>query len=106
MESFEQLDIHQVKELIEKGNVTIADIRDPGSFQEAHIEKAVSLNDENIQEFLQTADKSQPLLCYCYHGMSSQGAAQYFAQNGFKKVYSMIGGFEAWRTVYPSTQTN
>ena len=38
----------------------------------------------------------------CYHGISSQGAAAYFAEQGFNEVYSMMGGFEAWQSVYPS----
>jgi len=31
-------------------------------------------------------------------------SAQYFSQQGFKKVYSIIGGFEKWRTNYPVTE--
>ncbi len=98
--SFEQIDIHRAKESIGQGSVTIVDIRDPDSFKEAHIAGALSVNDSNIEEFLKTADKHNPLICYCYHGNSSQGAAEYFAQNGFEKVYSIEGGFELWRTCY------
>ncbi len=32
----------------------------------------------------------------CYHGISSQGAAQYLVNQGFEEVYSVDGGFEAW----------
>ncbi len=32
----------------------------------------------------------------CYHGISSQGAAQYLINQGFDAVYSVDGGFEAW----------
>jgi rhodanese-related sulfurtransferase len=30
------------------------------------------------------------------HGISSQGAAACFSEQGFKEVSSMIGGFEGW----------
>jgi thiosulfate sulfurtransferase len=38
----------------------------------------------------------QPILVMCYHGISSQGAAQYLVNQGFEEVYSVDGGFEAW----------
>ncbi len=102
MSTFQQIDAEQVSELVKKGGVTIVDIRDPQVYEEAHISGAVSVTPENIDEFLQSADRAQPLLCYCYHGVSSQSAADYFSQNGFKEVYSMIGGFEEWRKSYPT----
>ena len=40
------------------------------------------------------------MIVYCYHGNSSLGAVAYFFENGFKKIASMSGGFEAWRQVY------
>ena len=101
MGKFEQIDVTQAKELIGSGNVTIIDIRDSGSYAEAHIHDAIFVNNENIEEFLKSADKSKPLVCYCYHGISSQMAAEYFSEQGFGQVFSMIGGFEQWRSTHP-----
>ncbi|EEZ42274.1 thiosulfate sulfurtransferase GlpE [Photobacterium damselae subsp. damselae CIP 102761] len=42
-------------------------------------------------------DFEQPVIVMCYHGISSQGAAQYLLHQGFEQVYSLEGGFEAWR---------
>jgi thiosulfate sulfurtransferase len=100
----EQIDIHKAKTLIEQGEITIVDVRDPSSFIEAHIDGAISLTDQNIENFLNKTDKKKPVLCYCYHGFSSQNAATYFLSNGFEKVYSMDGGFEEWRTTYPTVK--
>ncbi len=98
---FKQITIDDAKKMIDTAKVTIVDIRDPESFQGGHISNAVSVNPNNIDDFLKTADKKAPLVCYCYHGISSQGAAEYFAQNGFLEVYSIEGGFEAWKCAYP-----
>jgi thiosulfate sulfurtransferase len=38
----------------------------------------------------------------CYHGNSSQSAAAYLVSQGFSEVYSLDGGFELWRTTYPT----
>ena len=93
---FKELDPHKAQEMVEEGSVNVIDIRDPGSYSAGHIPSAVSLNDTNIKEFIESTDKEKPLIVYCYHGISSRGAAEYLSQNGFKEVYSMTGGFEAW----------
>jgi len=77
--------------------VTLVDIRDPESFQVAHLVDAVHINDANIHEFLETANRQQPLIVYCYHGISSAGAASFFSEQGFDKVFHIEGGFEAWQ---------
>ena len=93
---FKELDPHKAQEMVEEGSVNVIDIRDPGSYSAGHIPNAVSLNDTNVKEFIESTDKEKPLIVYCYHGISSRGAAEYLSQNGFKEVYSMTGGFEAW----------
>jgi len=93
---FKELDPHKAQEMVEEGSVNVIDIRDPGSYSAGHIPSAVSLNDTNVKEFIESADKEKPLIVYCYHGITSRGAAEYLSQNGFKEVYSMTGGFEAW----------
>lgn len=97
MSSFEQIDVATLRSWLNKGDVTIVDIRDAMSFDEEHIPGAICLQKENVESFIARADKNKPFVCYCYHGISSQSAAEYFAQQGFKKVYSMAGGYEQWR---------
>ena len=98
----ECIDIHKAKELIDQAKVTIIDIRDAESYAQAHIDNAITVSDANVQAFIKDADKNVPLICCCYHGFSSQNAAMFFEEQGFKKVYSMTGGFEAWRANYPT----
>ena len=100
MGDFKQIDVHAAREMLDKGGVTIVDIRDDASFQQAHIAVAISVNDQNIKEFIRETDKDKPLICYCYHGISSQSAASFLKDHGFKDVYSMIGGFEQWQKNY------
>ena len=98
MACFEEISVDQVKNMIAKEDVTLVDIRDPQSYEDSHIPNAISVNQTNIEDFLQKEDRNKPIVCYCYQGFSSQNAAEYFYHNGFSKVYSMIGGFEAWRS--------
>lgn len=50
---------------------------------------------------MQQTDFSKPVLVMCYHGNSSKSAAQYLLTQGFDQVYSIDGGFEAWRLAFP-----
>ena len=53
-----------------------------------------------MDTFLADTDKTLPLIVCCYHGHSSQNAAEYFSEQGFGDVYSVDGGYEAWRQKY------
>lgn len=80
-----------------KGEITVIDIRDPMSFKAGHIEGALNIDDGNVEEFVKTADKEKPLVVCCYHGNSSQGAAEYMSDQGFKQAYSLDGGYAGYR---------
>ena len=76
--------------------VTVVDVRDPGSYRRSHIPGALSVLDHNVGEFVASADKSRCVVVVCYHGNSSLGGAAYFLQSGFVEVYSMAGGMADW----------
>ena len=101
MDSVRQIDVHKVKEMEDNASATIVDICDPASYQTGHIPNAIHLSDNTVQQFILDTDKEKPLVIYCYHGISSQGAAAYFTEQGFKEVSSMIGGFAGWSSAYP-----
>ena len=94
---FTRISVEQTKNLLAQGDVTIADIRDPMAFALGHMPQAQNINNQNAAEFVENSDKELPLIVVCYHGHSSQPAAQYFSAQGFKEVYSMDGGFEVWK---------
>ncbi len=95
-----QIAIHDAKKQLDEKSAWFVDIRDPGSYHQAHIPGAIHLSDANVQEFLQNTAKDQAMVVYCYHGNSSLGATAFLIDNGFSHVASMSGGFEAWRPVY------
>ena len=101
MTAIKQIDVQKVKEMADADSATIVDIRDPASFKSCHIPNAVLLSDYNVKQFISYTNKENPLVIYCYHGISSQGAAAYFSEQGFKEVTSMIGGFESWQYTFP-----
>jgi thiosulfate sulfurtransferase len=79
-------------------SVAIVDIRDPVSFSQGHIDGARHIDNNTAADYLASADFDKPLIVCCYHGNSSQGAAEYFSEQGFKDTYSLDGGFEEWKS--------
>lgn len=100
MSQFKAITPQAAANLLEQG-ATVVDIRDQNSFNTSHIPQAHNLNNDNLPVFLQQADRNQALIVYCYHGISSQSAADFLAGQGFSEVYSLDGGFEQWRLQFP-----
>ncbi|MEO9273683.1 thiosulfate sulfurtransferase GlpE [Marinomonas sp. 5E14-1] len=94
------IDIADALPIIEN-NAAVVDIRDLVSFETSHISNAISLTNDNVQSFISTTEKQQPIIVCCYHGNSSKGAAEYLASEGFQEVYSLNGGFSQWSAMFP-----
>lgn len=100
MTEFQQIDCQQAQQLINDG-AAVADIRDPESYNSGHIPNAQHLDNQNLQQFIDNADLDAPLVLVCFHGLSSQSAAQFMIERGFDQVYSLAGGYEAWKQQFP-----
>ncbi|MPY25308.1 thiosulfate sulfurtransferase GlpE [Shewanella psychropiezotolerans] len=101
MSNFQHFSVNQLIQLSEShSDIQIVDIRDAASFASGHVEGAINLNNENLASFVAEADMDQPLIVVCYHGISSQGAAQYLVEQGFDDVYSLDGGYQAWHQAH------
>ena len=85
--------VQEAQELINDPGTVIVDIRDKVSFQAGNIPNSINLSNEDIVDFLDSTDRKAPLLIYCYHGINSKDAAEYFVNNGFHTVFSLDGGY-------------
>ena len=91
---FKRISTEEAKILLESNpELTIADIRNSESYNLGNIPHSINVNNKNIAQFLKDTIKEKPLLVYCYHGINSQDAADFFVKEGFKDVYSLDGGF-------------
>jgi thiosulfate sulfurtransferase len=105
MPEFKHISLQDAHSMIEAG-CQLADIRDEQSYAMSHIPSANHLDNQSLQQFIEQADPDKALIVYCYHGNSSQSAAQYFVEKDFTEVYSMDGGFEMWRQLFPQNTAN
>lgn len=105
MEQFAHISIDKTLQLLNSKKAKFVDIRDDQSFDQAHVEGAFHLTNGSLQQLMAETDFDTPVVVCCYHGVSSQQAAQFLIHQGFEEVYSMDGGFEAWRTNHPFVST-
>jgi monothiol glutaredoxin len=54
------------------------------------------LLDEDALREIEGLDHSTPLVFHCHHGGRSQQAAERFLRAGFREVYNLSGGIDAW----------
>jgi monothiol glutaredoxin len=97
-----QLGAAELKAMHDKNEITLFDVRPEPERALAKIDWARPL-DQAGQEYLFGLDKNTPIAFHCHSGVRSQNAAEHFLREGFKKVYNVEGGIDAWsRTVDPS----
>jgi len=71
------------------------DVRTPEERQLASIAGTTLLDAGNVDDLL-TLPKDTPLVFHCHHGMRSHQAALHFLEQGFTRVYNVVGGIDAW----------
>jgi monothiol glutaredoxin len=93
----------ELKALLDAGKVShLYDVRTDKERGVAKIAGAKHLDDAAMAA-AEALPKDTPLAFHCHHGGRSRGAAEHFLKLGFKNVYNMAGGIEAWsRDVDPS----
>ncbi|MGB1200626.1 MAG: thiosulfate sulfurtransferase GlpE [Cognaticolwellia aestuarii] len=100
-ENFKHMQISELHSVLADASHVVVDIRDPASYQAGHIPNALHLSNESLPDFLRDADFDAPVVVCCYHGISSQQAAQFLISQDFTEVYSLDGGFTDWQLQYP-----
>lgn len=78
----------------------LLDVRTAAEFKEEFIGNAVnvSVNELAAKQNQLPKDKETPILVYCLTGARSQRVAGTLAKQGYKNVYNLSGGINAWKT--------
>ncbi len=90
-----ELSAQDAKAMLDRGELLLFDVRPESEGNIARIAAGKTLNDE-VAEYLKSLDKQTPVAFYCHHGVRSRGVAQSVVQEGFRKVYNLKGGIDAW----------
>lgn len=87
----------ELKEISEKANVKLLDVRKKTDYDTSHIPQAISMPYEEMVDRLSELNKDDLHIVYCYNNYCHLGAkaAYLLAENTFS-VMELSGGFKTW----------
>lgn len=99
---------NEFEKAITAANIQLVDVRTPEEYAEKRINGAsnINVNDAGFEKKLSALDKEKPLYVYCLAGSRSSKAAETASKMGFKEVYNLEGGINAWSNADKPLQTS
>jgi monothiol glutaredoxin len=90
------LSVTELKSWVDQGKpFELFDVRPEGERQQAKIDRARALDAEGEKK-LHSLPKDSAIVLHCHHGHRSRNAAERLLRDGFKNVYNLEGGIDAW----------
>lgn len=79
-----------------EGTYVLLDVRQPVEYEKNHLPGARLIPLPELADSMETLHRSKPTIVYCAVGGRSRMAAQLLMNQGFRDVYHLMGGIEAW----------
>ena len=89
----------EARERAANRTLTLVDVRPAEERQLASVNEPFSTLDDDALSHLEALDKDTPLAFLCHHGRRSAQASEHFRGLGFRHVFNVEGGIEAWADV-------
>ena len=107
MSGYKNLSARDAKQMIEKDDVYVLDVRTPSEFNSSHLKGAILIpvtnvfgsnlsSDQLLQARTDEVPKDKKVLVYCRTGKRSEAASGMLVKAGNSQVYNLIGGINAW----------
>jgi rhodanese-related sulfurtransferase len=94
-EPFTRLSVQEAKEKIDHG-AQVIDVRTPGEYAGGHVPGSINIPHMSILAQKDKLAKDRELVFICQVGQRSALACEFAAAAGFKDLYNVEGGTEAW----------
>jgi monothiol glutaredoxin len=92
-----QLDVRSLAAMLEGGReLRLIDVRTQQERDTADLSPKAELLDAEKGAELEALPKDTPLVFFCHHGGRSARVAQHFSELGFRRVFNLQGGIDAW----------
>lgn len=89
----------ELNQKIQKGDdLQLIDVREQEEFAIAQIIGTQLLPLSNFAEWHAKLDANAQIVFICHHGVRSAQVCSYLARNGFKNLWNLTGGIDAWST--------
>lgn len=94
---YQTISAEELKERMGRGDAPeVIDVREEEEYELARIEGARLLPLSRFPEWAGTLDPKSEIVFMCHHGIRSAQVCSYLAREGFRKLYNLAGGIDAW----------
>ncbi len=80
----------------DSSDVVFLDVREPQEFTVASIAGSLHIPMREIPGRLEELDSEKPIVVICHVGARSRQVAGFLLTSGFKNVFNLSGGIDAW----------
>jgi rhodanese-related sulfurtransferase len=94
-----EVTVEATRKKLERGEARVIDVREDNEWEAGHIAGAEHLGRGVIERDIlaRIPEKNAELILYCGGGFRSALSADNLQKMGYTKVYSMAGGWRAWK---------
>lgn len=112
MTAIKQITPEQALELMKNNSIKYIDVRSPAEFAAGHVPGSINIPaflpspetggmmpclDEFAAKIAESIPQEEELVIGCKMGGRSQAACDFLAQQGYKELNNLAGGFTAWK---------
>jgi rhodanese-related sulfurtransferase len=98
--------VEEAKRMSESENLTLLDVRTAEEYNAAHINGALLIPFSELSNRTEELNKSSKIVVYSDNSSNSTRACEILIEKGFERVYTVLGGINAWNeSGYPLVAT-
>jgi rhodanese-related sulfurtransferase len=95
-EPFTRISVAEAKEMIANG-AQVVDVRTPGEYAGGHVPGAINIPHMSVIGRKAELAPDKDIVFICQVGSRSALASEFAASAGFKELFNVEGGTDAWR---------
>ena len=104
-EPFQRISTEKAKEMIDRGDIELVDVRQPNEFASVRLSGAKLITVDSLYERIGEVDDDKDVIFYCAVGVRSALACEIGAAMGRTRCFNMEGGIEAWKALNLPVET-
>ncbi len=92
-----EIDVRALKQRLDRGDeLVLLDVREPVEWRICRLEGARHVPMREVPTRLDELDRERETVVYCKVGARSARVAEFLRQSGFRRVWNLAGGIDAW----------
>ena len=95
-EPFTRITVDEAKEMAQRDDVAVIDVREPHEYQSGHVPNATLIPVNSVYARREELPRDKELIFVCAVGQRSALACEMAAAAGLTRLYNLDGGTDAW----------